>query len=129
MSFHIFLVTHDHIGQELLNTVGTMVDLSQVHIQTISIPSDITAAQRPEFSLKVNSTVTLSSDNDILILCDIYGATPFNLIKKLSQQDNTHVITGLNLGMLLKAVQITQKPLSEAALEIVQSAQKSIILE
>ncbi len=129
MSIHIYIVTHDRIGEELLKTVATMIDLSHLKIETISIPSDITAAQQPKYAQKVNSSIASSANNDKLILCDIYGATPFNLIKSLTQQDDTVVITGLNLGMLLKAVQMTKTTLQQASQDIFNSAQKSIILE
>jgi mannose/fructose-specific phosphotransferase system component IIA len=129
MTISIFIVTHDQIGQELLKTVATMLDLSQLAIQIISIPSDITASQQPEFTQKVISAMAENNKDEILILCDLYGATPYNLIKHLSQQDNTQVLTGLNLGMLLKAAQMTQQPLAIATPQIMQSAQKSIILE
>lgn len=129
MTIHIYLVTHDLIGKELLKTVATMMDLSHLNINTISIPSNITAAQQAEYAHKVNASIASSLENDKLILCDIYGATPHNLVKKLKQKKDTVVITGLNLGMLLKAVQTTQKTLQQASQDIFQSAQKSIVLE
>lgn len=129
MTIHLYIVTHDHIGQELLKTVSSMINVSDIYLKTIYIPSDIKATQQTEYSQKLNTALAFSSKNDTIILCDIYGATPCNLVKNLQMESNTLIITGLNLGMLIKAVQITHKPLKQAADEIVRSAQKSIILK
>ncbi len=130
MTTSICIVTHNQIGQELLNVVASMIDISDLNIQSIGIPSDISPHQLTEYSEKVKTLIKECDVGDNkLILCDIYGATPFNLIKDLSQLDNIQIITGLNLGMLLKAVQMTQEPFAEMAQKILLSAKKSIVLE
>jgi len=129
MTIQLYLVTHDNIGQELLNTVATMVDLSHLNIPTISIPSNITAEQQAEVAQKVDLTIAKNMGHENLILCDLYGATPYNLVKKYKQQENIQLLSGLNLGMLLKATQMTQEPLQKAVQNIYQSALKSIIHE
>ncbi len=49
------------------------------------------------------------ADQATLILCDIFGATPFNIAKQALKQANeqglmAHLITGTNLCMVLKAL-------------------------
>ena len=129
MSVQLFVITHNNIGQELLKTVASMLDISALNVQIISIPADITAAQQPEFKETVKTCLLTYQNNERLILCDVYGATPYNLVKEYAKQANTMILTGLNLGMLLKAVQLTQQPLNEIAQQARQSAQNSIILE
>lgn len=128
-SIRLVLLTHDDIGSELLKTVSTMVDTSLLTITVLSIPSDIKAAQKPEFSTLIESTLAENKLANNLVLCDIYGATPYNLIQPHIAKNNIAVITGLNLGMLLKAVQMTESSLEDASKEIFLSAQKNIILE
>jgi len=129
MSVQLFLITHNHIGQELLDTVACMLDISMLNIKSISIPACITAAQLAEFKQLVKTSLLTHQHSERLILCDVYGATPYNLVKEYAKQPNTMILTGLNLGMLLKAVQLTQQPLNDVAQQACQSAQKSIILE
>lgn len=43
--------------------------------------------------------------NGILILSDIFGATPCNAARKLVHPDQTAILTGLNAPMLIKAIQ------------------------
>ncbi len=129
MSISIFIVTHNKIGEQLLSAVASMLDISRLNVHNISIPSDITAEQLPEYKHDVKTALLKHSNNDRLILCDVYGATPYNLVKDYAQQSNTKLLTGLNLAMLLKAVQMTESSLKEIAQQALQSAQKSIILE
>lgn len=129
MTIQLYIITHDQIGQELLNTVATMIDISKLTVRVISIPSDITADQQSSYAQQVDLTITKDTNNEKLILCDIYGATPYNLVKKYNRQENIKILTGLNLGMLLKATQMTQECLQKATSNIHQSTIKSIILE
>jgi len=129
MSVQLFIITHNNIGQELLDTVTSMIDISTLNIQTISIPADITAVEQPKYKERVNACLLAHQHSQRLILCDVYGATPYNLIKEYAKQPDTKIITGLNLGMLLKAAQLTKKSLNDIAQQACQSAQNSIIIE
>lgn len=129
MSISICLVTHDRLGEELLSIVSSMMDISNINIQTISIPSDIQAPQLGYYADQVKKAVDTCDDGEKLILCDLYGATPYNLIKYFSQQEHTSTITGVNLPMLMSVLQITDKPLNYVTEKAVGSAQKSIIIE
>ena len=41
----------------------------------------------------------------VLILTDIFGATPCNISRKLIQSDDVMMLTGLNAPMMVKAIQ------------------------
>ena len=47
----------------------------------------------------------------ILVLTDIFGATPSNVAQKLVDGVNSKLITGVNLPMLLRAVSYRHEPL------------------
>ena len=46
----------------------------------------------------------LNRGNGVLILTDIFGATPCNAAMKLIQSSDSAMISGLNAPMLIKAV-------------------------
>jgi len=58
----------------------------------------------------------LPAEDELLVLSDIYGATPFNIavaaLRQIKQQGRVaHLITGTNLCMVLKALtESQQKP-------------------
>ena len=47
----------------------------------------------------------------ILVLTDIFGATPSNVAQKLVDGVNSRLLTGVNLPMLLRAVSYRHEPL------------------
>ena len=49
--------------------------------------------------------------NGVLVLTDIFGATPSNVAQKLVDGVNSKLITGVNLPMLLRAVTYRHEPL------------------
>jgi PTS system ascorbate-specific IIA component len=53
----------------------------------------------------------LEKVNGVLILSDIFGATPSNIAMKLVQPGVVEVITGLNLSMLLRAISYSTQSL------------------
>jgi mannose/fructose-specific phosphotransferase system component IIA len=46
----------------------------------------------------------LDNGKGVLVMTDMYGATPTNIIKKLISPNKHEVITGLNLPMLMQAL-------------------------
>jgi len=51
----------------------------------------------------------------VLVLADLYGATPGNVAAKLAQPGRVEVIAGVNLPMLLRALCYGDSPLEELA--------------
>ena len=49
--------------------------------------------------------------NGVLVLTDIFGATPSNVAQKLVDGVRTRLITGVNLPMLLRSVSYRHEPL------------------
>ncbi|HZY15025.1 MAG TPA: PTS fructose transporter subunit IIA [Ramlibacter sp.] len=47
----------------------------------------------------------------VLVLADIFGATPSNVAQKLVDGTSTRLITGVNLPMLLRSVSYRHEPL------------------
>jgi PTS system mannose-specific IIA component len=47
----------------------------------------------------------------VLVLADIFGATPSNVAQKLVDGQKTRLITGVNLPMLLRSVSYRHEPL------------------
>ena len=50
-------------------------------------------------------------DKGVLVLTDIFGATPSNVAQKLVDGITTRLITGVNLPMLLRSVSYRHEPL------------------
>ncbi len=58
----------------------------------------------------VSSLLRADNNAEVMILTDVFGATPCNIAQQLSSQ-KVRVITGVNLPMLMRAVCYASEPL------------------
>ena len=98
MSVGLLLVTHEHIGEQLLNAARAAMD-SHMRSQSIAVSPQHTPEQIREAI--AHALGQLDDGDGVLVLCDLFGATPCNCAC-LAQCDKVRVITGCNLAMVLK---------------------------
>lgn len=101
----IVLVMHEPLG------AGFAACAEHVLGQTPALTVfDVASDGQPSVLIpKLTQELLRDPDQATLVLCDIFGATPFNIAKQAlklaSQQGLTaHLITGTNLCMVLKAL-------------------------
>lgn len=74
---------------------------------------DVQAQAEPEDTLQSarNLLRDMEPDAPLLVLADIFGATPCNVALRLAQDRNARVLTGVNMPMLLRAWCYRAEPL------------------
>lgn len=66
---------------------------------------DVLADEPPEHTLSRARLAMAQLDADgVLLLSDVFGATPCNVAQKLNDSPGTRLVTGVNLPMLLRSV-------------------------
>jgi len=66
---------------------------------------DIQAQDAPEDSLlRARAAMAELGTSDVLLLSDVFGATPCNVAQQLGDGLNTRLVAGVNLPMLLRSV-------------------------
>ncbi len=122
----IILVTHGHLAQEMLETAA----------QIIGKPADdgfavfsVTAAASVENEAAKLHTLLQSCQDGAIILTDIFGGSATNISLTASKDlAKCHVITGLNLSMLLTAINSRKKlPAKELAEKIEADGKRAVI--
>jgi PTS system ascorbate-specific IIA component len=69
----------------------------------------------------------LDTGDGVLILSDIYGATPSNIARQLCQAERVMGVAGVNLPMLLRVVCYPNKPMAELAKLAIEGGRESIV--
>lgn len=69
----------------------------------------------------------LTKADGVLILCDIFGATPSNIATKLIVPGQVELITGLNLPMLIRAISYSGQGLDLCVLKALEGGVNGII--
>jgi mannose PTS system EIIA component len=108
----ILLITHGDIGKELLRTAQNI-------IKSFPTPADYL---RVEYTFETTSAKKqalakikfLDEGDGVLILTDLFGATPHNISTSL-KKTKCCVVSGLNLPMLLRSFNYAHLPLEELA--------------
>tara|TARA_B100000780_G_C21091409_1_gene439864 strand:- start:563 stop:952 length:390 start_codon:yes stop_codon:yes gene_type:complete len=121
----ILLVTHGEIGKSLIDCASNIHGKSINLLECIPVnpKSDLEECQK----FIKNEIKNLDIGSGVLIMTDVYGATPSNMLKRYITLDNIEVITGLNLPMLLQAITNRDSPLAEITKACMNAAEKGII--
>lgn len=99
----VVICTHGALADALLSTGRDVFgDLEGVAALCMS-PDKPFAALEAEMRAVLAKT---TPEEGALILTDVFGGTPFNVCQRLSQEFRVEVLTGVNLPMLLKALEV-----------------------
>lgn len=123
----IIIVTHESIGKAYAQLANHFFPEIPAHIRLLGVErmedhDDVIRRIRTE----IDGLDTLGG---VLVLTDIFGATPCNAARKLIVPHKVAMLTGLNAPMLIKAVQYsgTADDLSAFTENVHQAAVKGIL--
>src|SRR4030043_225152 len=96
----VVVVTHCHLGKELISAAELVVGEELKQFQSVSIdPKEGSEEIREKI---ISAIRKVDGGQGILILTDMYGGTPSNISLSFLEEKKIEVITGVNLPMLLK---------------------------
>ncbi len=103
----ILLITHGSYGEALVQNACHVLNkrpcrLNQLGVSAQDDPLDLLPLARDLLRL-------VDGDDGVLVLTDIFGATPANLALKLLEPGRVEGLTGVNLPMLLRALNYRDK--------------------
>lgn len=124
MSVALLLVSHEGIASNLLETASSIVNDRPVNMAYVEVPMD---APTDEIRQSIQNKLSqFDQDKEVLILTDIYGGTPSNLASCFISNKNIQLVSGLNLAMIIKAINYRTLPLDELIEKIIQGGRDSI---
>jgi PTS system ascorbate-specific IIA component len=112
MSVGVLLMTHEAVGQALIAAARHVLPTLPLKVQAVEVPPN--ADPDVMRALTVDHVCDLDSGDGVLVLSDLYGATPCNIGLSLgSAGGHLRCVSGLNLPMLLRVLNYAEKPLKE----------------
>ena len=114
MSVGVLWMTHAAMGAALMAAARHVLGRLPLDLEVI----EVEASADPDSTL--NTAVRHARDLDqgegVLVLTDLYGATPCNVAQRLpSLGVKMHCVSGLNLPMLLRVLNYPEQSLDELA--------------
>jgi PTS system ascorbate-specific IIA component len=119
------LVTHNGLGNSLVDCVKHVLGEVPHNLRSLSVE----AWDDPQQKLVEGEELIkeLDTGGGVLILTDVYGATPSNIGRQLCRMERVHGIAGVNLPMLLRVTGRTGLTLPELADAAVSGGRDCIV--
>jgi PTS system ascorbate-specific IIA component len=110
----ILIVSHGAFGESLIHSASHVLGKRPLYLRQVGV----TVHDDPDAILPVAEDLIrfLDQGAGVLVLTDIFGATPSNIAVRLLRPGRVEGIAGVNLPMLIRALSYRDEPL-EAVLE------------
>jgi PTS system ascorbate-specific IIA component len=98
----VLIVTHGDIGTSLLTSANQILGGPQPQVSTLSVwrADDI-----DDLVLRARELLEgLDAGDGVLVLTDIFGATPGNVVSRLLEDGRVEGVSGVSLPMLLRVL-------------------------
>jgi PTS system ascorbate-specific IIA component len=121
----ILIVAHGALGESLIDCATHVMGSRPPLLEQFGIDMH----DDPSTLLPVMQKVVkdLDEGDGVLILSDIYGATPCNIVSKLVKQNSVECIAGVNLPMLVRALTYRNGDLAKLAEKALSGGQEGVI--
>jgi PTS system ascorbate-specific IIA component len=98
----VLVVSHGSIGEALLTSAAQILGSTPQQVATLSVwrqddPDDLVLRARELLE-------GLDAGDGVLILADIFGATPGNVVSRLLEDGKIEAVCGVSLPMLLRVL-------------------------
>ena len=106
----ILIVSHGAFGESLIHSASHVLGKRPLFLRQLGV----TVHDDPEAILPVGEDLIrfLDQGQGVLVLTDIYGATPSNVAAKLLRPGRVEGVAGVNLPMLIRALTYRDEPLA-----------------
>ena len=124
MSVGIVIVTHGKTGESLIQEAGFVLGKAMDDILFLEFnhSKDLSS----NISEIRTSIATADSGDGVIVLSDLMGASPSNLIADVLEEYHAVLVTGINLGMLIRVCNYRDKTLELVARMAVEGGRRAV---
>ena len=120
----IVIVTHGQTGQSLVKDAEFIMGQSLGDVRCIAFNQSV---DQPAGNDELKQLIAQSDHGEgILILTDLVGASPANLVTSLLEEYHAAMVTGINLAMLIRVWNYRDAPLESLAHKAEQGGKRGI---
>jgi PTS system ascorbate-specific IIA component len=121
----LFIVAHGNLGESLIQCATHVLGHTPDALESINL----SASEDPNEMLALAQArlATAEGAEGVLLLTDIFGATPCNTVCRLLEPGRVEAVAGVNLPMLLKTLTYRQLPLMELKTKAVNGGVNGVV--
>jgi PTS system ascorbate-specific IIA component len=121
----VLIVTHGDIGTSLLTSASQILGAPQQQVATLSVwrgddVDDLVLRAREQIEI-------LDAGDGVLVLTDIFGATPGNVVSRLLEDGRIEGVSGASLPMLLRVLTGRNGSLSAAVKRAISGGADGVV--
>ena len=121
----ILLITHGELGKSLIECATHVLGDKPKFLDSLTIEND---CAHDNMYKEISEKITLlDQGKGVLILTDIFGATPCNIITKIIKPGKVNAIAGVNLSMLIRSISYRHESFDTLVAKAIEGAQDGII--
>ena len=128
MAVGILLITHEGIGHALVTVTRRLLGTLPLRLEALEVPFE----GDPDALLPTASAALrrVDSGEGVLVLTDLYGATPSNLAAKVSRLGTPlRRVSAVSLPMLLRVMNYADLTLDELPAVAAAGARNGVVLD
>lgn len=126
MSVGLLIVSHGKLGDYLLETAAQMLGVCP--LATAVLPVSFDSDPDVVFEQAAQVVARLDGGNGVLILTDMYGSTPSNIVNRLHDRHQVQIVAGVNLPMLIRVLNYPRLNLDELAYKALSGGRDGVVL-
>lgn len=126
MSVGLLLITHQNLGETLLQTAQSMLGELPKHCEALAM-SQSEDPDKVERYARIR-LAELDTGEGVLLLTDMFGSTPANVAGRIARSGSCRLIAGINLPMLIRVLNYRELPLSELVTKAISGGHDGILL-
>jgi PTS system ascorbate-specific IIA component len=121
----ILIVSHGAFGESLIHSASHVLGKRPVYLRQLGV----TVHDEPEALQPVAEDLIrfLDQGAGVLVLTDIFGATPSNVATRLLRPGRVEGIAGVNLPMLIRALSYRESPLAAVRDKALEGACEGVV--
>lgn len=98
----LLIIAHGNLGESLIHCASHVLGKRPLQLEALEVATnDDPSALLPQAQEMVKK---LDTGEGVLVLSDMYGATPCNMVLKLLEPDLVEGVAGVNLPMLIRVL-------------------------
>ncbi len=121
----ILIIAHGNLGESLIYCVSHVLGKNLPQLQYFSVGTDDDPTDLlPQAQQAVEQ---LNTGEGVLILSDMYGASPCNLVTKLLSPNQIMGVAGVNLPMLVRVLNYRDKPIKTCVEKAISGGRDGVV--
>ncbi len=121
----ILIVSHGAFGESLIHSASHVLGKRPLFLRQLGI----TVHDDPDDMLPVAEDLIrfLDQGTGVLVMTDVYGATPSNIAVRLLKPGKVEGVAGVNLPMLIRALNYREEPLESVVEKALSGATEGVL--